>query len=151
MDLSEDAMPAMKPKPAARLGAVQAVFQAEHDDAGIDKIVDQFLDHRLPATADKRLFEAVVRGVVQTVPVIDQQIAPALSEKWTVKKLDPTLRAILRCGVYELTAHPELAIGTILQNYVDLAGAFFSDKETAFANAVLDRVAHTLRPQEARA
>ncbi|MEE2525020.1 transcription antitermination factor NusB [Hyphobacterium sp. HN65] len=151
MEPAEDIMPEMKPKPAARLAAVQAVFQAEQDDAGIDRIVAQFLEHRMQPTADKRLFENIVRGVVGTVPVIDQQIRPALSDKWTVQRLDPTLRAILRCGVYELTAHSDLAIGTILQNYVDLAGAFFSDKETAFANAVLDRIARDLRPQEGNA
>jgi N utilization substance protein B len=151
MDGDEDIQPDLKPKPAARLAAVQAVFQAEQDDSGVDRIVVQFLDHRLPANADKPLFEAVVRGVVSTAAEIDQAIAPALSEKWTVKKLDPTLRSILRCGTYELIAHPDLAIGTILQNYVDLAGAFFGSKETAFANAVLDRVARNLRPEEARA
>ncbi len=151
MDGDEDIQPDLKPKPAARLAAVQAVFQAEQDDSGIDRIVVQFLDHRLAANADKALFEAVVRGVVSSAAEIDQAIGPALSEKWTVKKLDPTLRSILRCGTYELIAHPDLAIGTILQNYVDLAGAFFGSKETAFANAVLDRVARNLRPAEAGA
>lgn len=150
MDLDEQALSTLKPKPAARLAAVQALFQSEQDVASIETIIGQFVDHRLPESADTGLFEQVANGVAASLPLIDQQIAGALNEKWTVDRLDPTLRAILRCGIFELMQNRDYPAGAILQAYVDVAGAFFGDRETSFANGVLDRLARELRPQNAK-
>ncbi|WP_420432314.1 transcription antitermination factor NusB [Hyphobacterium sp.] len=150
MDMDEQALAKLKPKQAARLAAVQAQFQSEQDVASIEMIISQFVDHRLPESADTDLFEQVAKGVAASMPLIDQNIAGALNEKWTVDRLDPTLRAILRCGIFELMQNRDYPAGAILQAYVDVAAAFFGDRETAFANGVLDRLARDLRPQNAK-
>jgi N utilization substance protein B len=148
MEVEDQVLASMKPKPAARLAAVQAMFQSEQDDTSFDRIVGQFLDHRLSDNADAGLFERVARGAHGATPLIDQQIAGKLNEKWTIDRLDPTLRAILRCGTFELMQNRDYPAGAILQAYVDLAASFFGERETAFANGVLDKLAKTLRPQD---
>lgn len=151
MEVDDQVVAALKPKPAARLAAVQALFQSEQDDSGFDRIISQFLDHRLTETADVGLFERVARGTADALPLIDQQISAKLHEKWTIERLDPTLRSILRCGTFELMQNRDYPAGAILRAYVDLAAAFFGERETAFANGVLDKLAKTLRPKDGAA
>ncbi|WP_421786477.1 transcription antitermination factor NusB [Hyphobacterium sp.] len=151
MEADDQMIAALKPKPAARLAAIQALFQFEQDERPIAAIIAQFRDHRLGETADAGLFERVAEGTGGALPLIDQQIAGVLSEKWSVDRLDPTLRAILRCGTFELMQSRDYPAGAILRAYVDLAGSFFGDRETAFANGVLDRLAKMLRPQDGAA
>jgi len=146
MDVVDEISPQMKPKPEARLATVQALFQVEQGGGSVDWVKSQFIDHRLSDTADVELFEKLLTGTVQSISTLDPQIAPALSDTWKLERIDATLRAILRCGVFELTNAPEIPAPVLLDAYVDLTAAFFDDKETAFVNAVLDRLARDIRP-----
>lgn len=146
MEMSEDILPALKPRPEARMAAVQALYQIEQGGSTADRVMRQFLDHRLSDTADIELFESLVSGTVKATAQLDQQIAPALSDKWRLDRIDATLRAILRCGVFEMTHAGETPARVLLDAYVDLAAAFFDDKEVAFINAVLDRLTRDIRP-----
>jgi N utilization substance protein B len=146
MDVVDQVAPQLKPKPEARLAAVQALFQVEQGGGSVDWVKSQFIDHRLSETADVELFEKLLTGTYRAIDTLDPQIAPALSEKWKLERIDATLRAILRCGVYELANAPETPAPVLLDAYVDLTAAFFDDKETAFINAVLDRLTRDIRP-----
>lgn len=146
MEMSEDILPVLKPRPEARMAAVQALYQIEQGGSTADRVMRQFLDHRLSDTADIELFESLVSGTVKATAQLDQQIAPALSDKWRLDRIDATLRAILRCGVFEMTHAAETPARVLLDAYVDLAAAFFDDKEVAFINAVLDRLTRDIRP-----
>ncbi len=146
MEMSEDILPALKPRPEARMGAVQALYQIEQGGSAADRVLRQFIEHRLSDTADLDLFETLVTGTFNATAQLDQQIAPVLSEKWKLDRIDATLRAILRCGVYELTHAADTPARVLLDAYVDLAASFFDDKEVAFINAVLDRLTREIRP-----
>ncbi|WP_421791718.1 transcription antitermination factor NusB [Hyphobacterium sp.] len=151
MEVADDIQPELKPAAAVRLAAVQALFQIEQSGDDVGKIAMQFIAHRLPENADADLFESLVKGTAAAMPVLDQQIGEALKSGWTVQRLDPTLRAILRCGLFELSHRTHEPARLLLDHYVDLAGSFFPDKETAFANAVLDRLARDIRPGQLNA
>lgn len=146
MEMSEDILPVLKPRPEARMAAVQALYQIEQGGSTADRVMRQFLDHRLSETADIELFESLVSGTVKATAQLDQQIAPALSDKWRLDRIDATLRAILRCGVFEMSHATETPARVLLDAYVDLAAAFFDYKEVAFINAVLDRLTRDIRP-----
>lgn len=146
MDVVDEFDPQLKPKPEARLAAVQALFQIEQGGGSVDWVKRQFIDHRLSETADIELFEKLLGGTHSAIHLLDPQIAPAMSDKWKLERIDATLRAILRCGVFELIHAPETPAPVLLDAYVDLTTAFFDDKETAFINAVLDRLARDIRP-----
>ena len=128
------------------MAAVQALYQIEQWGSLVDRVMRQFFEYRLSETADTELFESLVTGTVEAIALLDQQIAPALSDKWKLDRIDATLRAILRCGVFEMTHAADTPARVLLDAYVDLAAAFFDDKEVAFINAVLDRLTRELRP-----
>ena len=146
MDRPEESLPAMKPKSEARMAAVQALFQIEQGGMSIERVHGQFVEHRLSETADTELFENLVRGTTASAVLLDQKIAPALTTKWKLERIDATLRAILRCGVFEMINAAETPAAVLLEAYVDLAAAFFDDKDVAFVNAVLDRLTRDIRP-----
>lgn len=146
METGDDILPVLKPRPEARMAAVQALYQIEQGGSPVDWVMRQFFEHRLSETADTELFESLVTGTVEAIALLDQQIAPALSDKWKLDRIDATLRAILRCGVFEMTHAADTPARVLLDAYVDLAAAFFDDKEVAFINAVLDRLTRDIRP-----
>lgn len=146
MEVVDDFERQLKPKPEARLATVQALFQVEQGGGSVDWVKRQFIDYRLSETADVELFEKLLTGTHGAISLVDPQIALALSDKWKLERIDATLRAILRCGVFELINAPETPAPVLLDAYVDLTAAFFDDKETAFINAVLDRLAREIRP-----
>lgn len=146
MDIPEEILPVMKPKPEARLAAVQALFQIEQGGMSIERVLGQFAEYRLSETADTELFEKLVRGTTVSTAKLDQTIAPALTAKWKLERIDATLRAILRCGVFEMIEATETPAPVLLEAYVDLAAAFFDEKDVAFINAVLDRLTRDIRP-----
>ncbi|WP_394694555.1 transcription antitermination factor NusB [Hyphobacterium sp.] len=146
MDISEETLPAMKPKVEARLSAVQALFQIDQGGGSVERVLGQFAEHRLSETADAELFEKLVRGTIGSTALLDQKIAPALTAKWKLERIDATLRAILRCGVFEMIDATETPAPVLLEAYVDIAAAFFDDKDVAFVNAVLDRLTRDIRP-----
>ena len=142
------------PRSAARLGAVQALYQLELDpDADADAVVAEFEAHRLGkeiegalyARADRALFADIVRGVTVRREEIDGLLEAVLAAGWPLERLESVLRAILRAGTYELLARPDIPTAVIINEYVDVAHAFFDDAEPGFANGVLDRLAKEIR------
>jgi N utilization substance protein B len=141
---------------AARLAAVQALYQWEQSGAAADVIVKEFVEHRigksvdgieLPA-ADIRLFGNLVRGAIVNADDLDSMVAGVLTEDWSVDRLESILRAVLRSGAYELAHRSDIPPKVTISEYLAVADAFLGDKETALTNGVLDRLAHLLRPAE---
>jgi N utilization substance protein B len=134
----------------ARLAAVQALYQMEISGAGVDAVVREFDAHRFDrdmegqtlAQADEAFFAELLRGVVARRPLIDALISERLAEGWRLDRLDATVRAILRCGVHELTGEAGTPPQVAIDEYVEIAKSFFgAGVETAFVNAVLDQTA----------
>ena len=144
-----------KMKSAARLYAVQALFQMEHSDQTADQVRAEFLDHRFGATyegdemaeGDADLFAALLDGAVTVQVRIDQLTDRALVAKWPIARIDPTLRALFRAAGAEMIAG-DTPPKVIIVEFVQVATAFFPDsKEPKFVNAVLDHMAREARPE----
>jgi N utilization substance protein B len=141
---------------AARLAAVQALYQMEIGGGDILAVVSEFESFRLGKEidgieyrqADAGWFRDIVGGVVAEQRHIDPLVHTALVEGWPLKRVDATLRAILRCGTYELLKRPDVPGRVIITEYVDVARAFFRDEEPKLVNGVLDRIARDARPDE---
>jgi N utilization substance protein B len=144
---------------AARLGAVQALYQMDMVGTPLDDIVEEFALHRLGREMDEEAdylpaheahFEDVVRGVVREQRAIDQRIHGNLAEGWKLERIDSTLRAILRSGVYELQRCKDVPVKVVITEYVDIAHAFFDGDEPKVVNALLDKLGRELRADEFR-
>ncbi|MEM1384858.1 MAG: transcription antitermination factor NusB [Pseudomonadota bacterium] len=140
---------------AARLAAVQALYQMEITGADWAAVSKEFSDHRLGAElegvsyheADQRLFRDILEGVVRAQVEIDQLTDRALVERWPLGRIDATLRAVFRAAGHELTARQDVPPKVVIGEYVDIAKAFFeAGKEAKFVNAVLDHMAREARP-----
>jgi N utilization substance protein B len=138
---------------AARLAAVQALYQHEMEGTPRAKLLDEFHQHRLGreiedehyAEADVDFFDDVVGGTLARREEIDGLLAAKLTENWRLERLDKTLLQILRAGVYELLARADIAVGTAIGEYVDVAHAFFDERDARIVNGVLDAVAKAVR------
>lgn len=138
---------------AARLAAVQALYQHEMESPPLASLLDEFHRHRLGAEieddqyipADVAFFNDVVQGVIARRAEIDALLSGKLAEGWKIERLDRTMLQILRAGVYELIARPDVPTGTVIGEYLDVAHAFFDEREAKFANGVLDAVAKGAR------
>lgn len=143
-------------KSAARLGAVQALYQMDLAQTPLNDILAEFESHWLGQEvegvefpeADVRLFRAVVEGVLNDQRRIDPMVDNALSKGWPLKRVEAVLRAVLRAGAFELSAKPDVPARVVITEYVNVAGAFLDRDETGMVNAVLDTLAHDLRPDE---
>ncbi|MBB95362.1 MAG: transcription antitermination factor NusB [Rhodobacteraceae bacterium] len=144
-----------KMKSAARLYAVQALFQMEHSGQGTKQVVKEFLDHRFGATydgdefieGDAGHFRKVIEDAVNYQGRIDQMTDRALVAKWPIARIDPTLRGLFRAAGAELT-QSDTPPKVVISEYVDIARAFFPEgKEANFVNAVLDHMAREARPE----
>ena len=141
---------------AARLAAVQALYQIDHSAAPSDTVLEEFLRFRLGDSFDtdndvapqKSLFSEIVRGVDARSGEIDEIVSATLSNKWTFDRLELILRAILRAGVYELEVRTGTPARVIITEYVDVAHAFYDGQEPGMVNGMLDRIAHTVRADE---
>lgn len=136
---------------SARLGAVQALYQMEMNGAGAEEVAQEFAEHRfdeLPVPPDEDFFRAVVNGVPPHQVEIDRAIAASLSQSWKLERVDSILRAILRCGVYELVARRDVPAKVVIDEYVAVAGAFFGGDEPGFVNGALDTIARRKRAVE---
>ena len=141
---------------AARLAAVQALYQMDLAGTGLNDILAQFESHwigqeiegnrYLPAEA--AFFRDVVAGVVREQRKLDPLIDEALAQSWPLKRIEAILRAVLRAGAYELDHRRDVPARVVLSEYVDLAHAFVDREETGMANAVLDQIARKLRAGE---
>jgi N utilization substance protein B len=142
---------------AARLAAVQALYQQEMEGTPIARLLREFHEHRLGATiedatyleAEQSFFDDVVAGVDARRSEIDEAIAGKLAEGWSLDRLDRPMRAILRAGTYELLARKDVPVGSVISEYVDVAHAFFDKRESGFVNGLLDAVAKEARPARA--
>jgi N utilization substance protein B len=141
----------------ARLAAAQALYQQEHQSLCIEDILEEFLFYRSGTpvvdeeeihAGDETFLKALLTNVSTEQERIDAIISTHLTEGWPLDRLDPVVRAILRAGTGELFAFAEIPARIVLNEYVELAKAFFDGKEPPFVNGVLHRIAITLRPQE---
>lgn len=141
-------------KSAARLYAVQALFQMEAANQGLDKVRREFETYRFGATiegdefaeGDPRLFSQILETAVNMQARIDQSTDRALVAKWPIDRIDPVIRALFRAAGAELL-HPATPPKVVINEYVDVAQAFFPDgREPKFVNAVLDHMARETRP-----
>lgn len=150
-----DASGAPKPvnkRGAARLAAVQALYQMDVGGTGIVETVAEYEAHRLGQDidgdtyreADPQWFRQIVSGVVENQKRLDPEIRRSLTEDWPLSRLDSTLRAILRAGAFELSSKKDVPVAVIVTEYVNIAKAFYGDDEPKLVNAVLDRMARRL-------
>lgn len=140
----------------ARLAAVQALYQMDVTGGRASDVAEEFVLYRLDdeidgvrlGDADLPWFRAVLAGVVQDQRAIDRAIDTALAEGWPLRRIDLTLRAVLRAGVFELKHRREVPGAVAITEYVEVAKAFFGEDEPRIVNAVLDRIGRELRPDE---
>ena len=138
---------------AARLAAVQALYQHEMERTAKARLLDEFHQHRLGreiedeqyAEADVAFFDDLVTGALARREEIDALLSERLAEGWSLPRLDKTMLQILRAGTYELLAQSDIPVGTAISEYVDVAHAFFEEREAKFVNGVLDAVAKAVR------
>lgn len=139
---------------AARLAAVQALYQAQMDvDTPIQQIIEEYKDHRLGqeiddihfADADAALFSDIVAGTWERSEDFKQTISGYLKEGWTYDRLEVLLRAILLAGCYEMAARPDVPTAVIINEYVDVTHAFCEKQEAAFVNGILDKCGKQFR------
>lgn len=138
---------------SARLSAVQAMYQMEVSGQGAQSVVLQFRDHRFGhddepgdyIEADEDFFEDLLNGIVARQNEVDGLVRGALREGWKLSRLDATVRAILRSGGYELLARDDVPTKTVINEYIDIAHAFFEGPEPGFVNATLDTLARQVR------
>jgi N utilization substance protein B len=162
--------PALKPRQrstrtnlaAARLAAVQALYDAEITGADAAALVRDFIEHGLGnktllsdedgveteivlADPDVRLFTLVVEGALERRAALDTLIVDALTGAWTVERLEAVLQAVLRAAAFELVACPDVPSKVVISEYVAVAGAFYAGPEPGMVNALLDRIGRQVR------
>ncbi|TMJ17481.1 MAG: transcription antitermination factor NusB [Alphaproteobacteria bacterium] len=138
---------------AARLAAVQALYQQEMEGTPIATLLHEFHHHRLGATIDEveyadaevDFFDDVVKGADARRGEIDALIAGRLAQGWSLARLDKPMKAILRAGAYELAARADVPTASVISEYVDVAKAFYDARETGFVNGLLDAIAREVR------
>src|SRR5690242_21943478 len=141
---------------AARLAAVQALYQMDLAGTGLNEILAEFESHwigrevegaqYLPAEA--AFFRDIVAGVLREQRALDPLIDEALSKSWPLKRVDSVMRAALRAGAYELSHRRDVPARVVITEYADVAAAFVGREETGMLNAVLDQIARKLRAEE---
>ena len=142
---------------AARLAAVQALYQQEMEGTALPRLLDEFHEHRLGATiedeqyheAERDFFDDIVTGADARRGDIDALISGRLAQGWTLDRLDRPMRAILRAGAYELIARADVPVATVISEYVDVAHAFYDKRESGFVNGLLDAIAKEARSTKA--
>ena len=147
-----------KARSAARLAAVQALYQQHMENTALNKLLDEFHQHRLGRTIDDEdfdeaeyadaevpFFDDVVRGVAARRDEIDVLVAGKLASGWTIARLDKAMLQVLRAGTYELLARADVPAAVVINEYVEVAKAFFDDGQARFVNGILDAVAKDAR------
>ena len=137
---------------AARLAAVQALYQMELAGTGAKAVTREFRDHRFGheeepdfIAADEDFFEDLLAGVVRRQDEVDAIIAGHLKQGWKLSRLEATVRAILRSGGYELLVRDDVPVSVVINEYVEIAHAFYDGSEPGFVNATLDSFARDVR------
>jgi len=142
-----------KSRSAARLAAVQALYQWQMEATPLARLLDEFHQHRLGreiedaqyADAEVAFFDDLVSGVLARREEVDALLTDRLAQGWSLERLDKTMLQILRSGTYELLARADVPTGSVISEYVDVAHAFFDAREAKFVNGVLDAVAKAVR------
>jgi transcription antitermination protein NusB len=147
-----------KARSAARLAAVQALYQQHMEGTAMARLLDEFHQHRLGRTIDDEdfdeaeyadaevpFFDDVVRGVDARRDEIDTAVASKLASGWSLARLDRTMLQILRAGTYEIIARADVPAAVAINEYVEVAKAFFDDGQAKFVNGILDAVAKEAR------
>jgi N utilization substance protein B len=152
--------PAARPRTSARVAAVQALFQAEQAQASAERVIDEFVRHRLGAEpglgfedgrspdANVPLFARIVRTATTQQDELDGLLAATLSADWPMERLDPVLRALLRAGAAEMWMSDGPPARVVINEYLDVAHGFFDGEIPNMVNGVLDRLARQLRQGE---
>lgn len=141
---------------AARLAAVQALYQMDIAGTDLNDILAEFESHWLGSEvegdtylpAEAAFFREIVRGVVADQRNLDPAIDQALSKGWPLKRVEALVRAVLRAGAFELTNRKDIPVRVIVSEYVDVANAFVDRDETGMVNAVLDMLARSMRAED---
>lgn len=142
------------PRSAARLGAVQALYQLDMaEKPNVKMVIEEYSNHRLGkeiegeqySAADLVLFTDIVDGAFARLEEIDANIKKFLTPDWPIDRIEKLLRAILRAGCYEIIARPDVPTPVVINEYVDVAHAFYDRIETSFVNGILDKLAKELR------
>lgn len=155
--------PVGRPRTGARVAAVQALFQSEHTGESAETVAQQFIRHRIGAGEDPAqdafedgrvplahipLFEAILKAAGTRSEEADGEIRAHLQKDWTLERLDPVLRALLRAAAAELMDGADPPARVVINEYLDVARGFLDEETARFANGVLDAMAHALRPAE---
>ena len=143
---------------AARLAAVQALYQMQMEGTALARLLNEFHQHRLGrevddedhegevfADAEVDFFDDIVSGVDARREEIDELLVGKLADGWTIARIDKTMLQILRAGAYELMARADVPTATAINEYVDVAKAFFDDREARFVNGILDAIGKDVR------
>ena len=144
---------------AARLAAVQALYAIDVSGSSIERVLADVMDRHWSSggkaggktgegDADAALLRTLVEGVAADREMVDAAIGEALAEEWSLARLEILLQAILRAGTYELYAIPDIPARVVINEYLEIAHAFFAGREPALVNAVLDRIAARFRSGE---
>ena len=149
-------MPRGENRSAARLAAVQALYQMDVAGTGVAQSVAEFESHWIGREiegetykpAEIAFFRTIVEGVLEHQGTVDREIDQALRENWPLARIEAVMRAILRAGVFELRHRDDIPARVVISEYVDVAGAFFERDEAGTVNAVLDALARQRRPLE---
>ena len=147
-----------KARSAARLAAVQALYQQHMEGTVLVRLLDEFHQHRLGRTIDDDafdnaeyadaevpFFDDVVRGVDARRAEIDDLLTGKLAAGWSLTRLDKAMLQVLRAGTYELIARADVPVAVAISEYVEVAKAFFDDGQAKFVNGILDSVAKDVR------
>jgi transcription antitermination protein NusB len=153
---SQSAATALPPRTAARVAAVQALYQMDMAGTDLNAVIDEFVRLRFPrppgdevaSGADAVFFSELLRGVVNRQRDIDPLVDQQLAEGWRLIRIDAIVRAILRAGVFELMERPDVPARVVINEYINVAHSFFSDEEPKVVNGVLDKLARRLRTAE---
>jgi N utilization substance protein B len=155
--------PKARRRGAARIAAVQALYQIELTGASPDRVLREFVAHRIGEVPhpkdeagaeeaigepDRELFAAIVRGASERRAELDEMVGSSLAAGWSLERMDRVLRALLRAGAFELFARAETPARVAITEYVGVANAFYEGREPGFVNGVLDKLARVLRPDE---
>ncbi len=159
MSEANKAGPLMRPankRGAARLGAVQALYQMDIGGTSLQQVVAEFENVRLGKEidgeqyleADVAYFRGIVAGVVKEQVKLDPLVHKALTPDWPLKRIDSLLRAVLRAATFEILRRKDVPAKVIISEYVDVTKAYFLEDEPKMVNGVLDHIARDVRPSE---
>jgi N utilization substance protein B len=141
---------------AARLAAIQALYEFSVNGGDVEDMIIEHLQNRPGAIfandsfveIDDDLFADIVRGTSRWRTQVDETLSGLLTGSWALERLDRILRDLLACGAYELLYRKDIPVRVVLNEYMDLAHAFFAEQEPGMVNGVLDKLAHRARSDE---